>query len=565
MGMFIAPKVILNGLIFLLDSANTKSYSGSGSAWTDLSGNGNNGTLTNAGSILHESGSHFKFNELVTNSTGYVEMGDVLTTSYTKNIWFRTNAANTNHLMSGSGGAGTTAIWCANGERFIAAGHSTNINVGSNAIVVYDSGSSTGLQTWHNACVTYSNTTMKLYINGFLVDTGTDSDPTDTSLHIAGYANASELSGDVAYASLYNRVLTDDEVLKNYNALKGRFRLNTPNPAQTFSVTPASSTVAENDTLTINVATTNVPDVTLFFTNSRTADFPSASDSGSFSLTNGTGSFTVTPSLDNVTEGDETFTVSVRKESTSGTVVQTSSTITITDVSYSITQDTTSIDEDANESVTFTINTIGVADSTTLYWTIQHVSTNSSDFPANSGSFTITSNTGSVTITPTNDTSDENPETFRLQVRVGSTSGQIVRTSSNITIQSSDGKIVCSTLNEMYGFGSFRNKIWMKYNDYGKPLYPSNSKILELGYHKVFGRLTEKMPTSPVLTKVLRRMARVRTDRLKREMTGKPLTFESRLYPTIIRPIFYVAGWLVHKGVLKKYELKKHSRSIKRS
>ena len=116
------------------------------------------------------------------------------------------------------------------------------------------------------------------------------------------------------------------------------------------------------------------------------------------------------------------------------------------------------------------------------------------------------------------------------------------------------GKIVCTALNKIYGFGSFRNKVWMKYNNYKKAQYPSNSKILELGYHKVFGRLTEIMPTSPILTKVLRRMVRVRTDRIRREMAGKPITFESRLYPAIIRPIFYAVGWLVHKGILSKYD-----------
>ena len=105
----------------------------------------------------------------------------------------------------------------------------------------------------------------------------------------------------------------------------------------------------------------------------------------------------------------------------------------------------------------------------------------------------------------------------------------------------------------MYGFGSFRNKIWMKHDKYEKALYP-NSKILELGYHKVFGRLTEMMPNSPLLTKILRRIARLRTDRLRREMSGKPLTFEQKLYTAILRPIVYIVGWLVYKGVLKKYE-----------
>ena len=41
------PKIVTNGLVLALDAGNTKSYPGSGTTWTDLSGGGNNGTLTN--------------------------------------------------------------------------------------------------------------------------------------------------------------------------------------------------------------------------------------------------------------------------------------------------------------------------------------------------------------------------------------------------------------------------------------------------------------------------------------------------------------------------------------
>ena len=71
-------------------------------------------------------------------------------------------------------------------------------------------------------------------------------------------------------------------------------------------------------------------------------------------------------------------------------------------------------------------------------------------------------------------------------------------------------------------------------NNYEKALYPSDSKILELGYHKVFGKLTEMMPNSPLLTKILRRIARVRTNRIKREMTGKPITLESKPFKVAV-------------------------------
>jgi hypothetical protein len=42
-----SPKIITDGLVLYLDAANTRSYPGSGTVWTDLSRVGNNGTLTN--------------------------------------------------------------------------------------------------------------------------------------------------------------------------------------------------------------------------------------------------------------------------------------------------------------------------------------------------------------------------------------------------------------------------------------------------------------------------------------------------------------------------------------
>lgn len=47
MGLTHSPKIVTNGLVLALDAANNKSYPGSGVTWYDLSGNGNNGTLTN--------------------------------------------------------------------------------------------------------------------------------------------------------------------------------------------------------------------------------------------------------------------------------------------------------------------------------------------------------------------------------------------------------------------------------------------------------------------------------------------------------------------------------------
>ena len=51
----------MNGLVLALDAANTKSYPGSGTTWTDLSGRGNTGTLTNGPTYSSANGGSIVF------------------------------------------------------------------------------------------------------------------------------------------------------------------------------------------------------------------------------------------------------------------------------------------------------------------------------------------------------------------------------------------------------------------------------------------------------------------------------------------------------------------------
>ncbi|MAO22815.1 MAG: hypothetical protein CMJ25_18860, partial [Phycisphaerae bacterium] len=68
----------------------------------------------------------------------------------------------------------------------------------------------------------------KLYLNGELVDTSnsTTTFTGGTTVRISAYNNASNtFNGKIASVNIYNRVLSDDEVLQNYNAIKNRFGL----------------------------------------------------------------------------------------------------------------------------------------------------------------------------------------------------------------------------------------------------------------------------------------------------------------------------------------------------
>ncbi len=112
------------------------------------------------------------------------------------------------------------------------------------------------------------------------------------------------------------------------------------------------------------------------------------------------------------------------------------------------------------------------------------------------------------------------------------------------------GKIICTAMNNMYGFGSYRNAIWMKYQrDY------MSSEEYQLGYHKLVMPLVKKMPTNKTIRVILERIAKRRTINLRKEMRGEklPLYYKSMKYT--VRPLFFAVGWLVKKKILSKTEV----------
>ena len=103
---------------------------------------------------------------------------------------------------------------------------------------------------------------------------------------------------------------------------------------------------------------------------------------------------------------------------------------------YAITEDSSTVTE--GNSVSFTVATTNVADSTTLYWTVANYPLREdADFTATSGSFTVNSNSGSFNVAIATDGDTEGDEPFRVYVRTGSTTGPVVATSATVTI--SDG------------------------------------------------------------------------------------------------------------------------------
>ena len=97
-----------------------------------------------------------------------------------------------------------------------------------------------------------------------------------------------------------------------------------------------------------------------------------------------------------------------------------------------------------------------------------------------------------------------------------------------------NGKIVCTMMNKTYGFGSFRNKIWLRQS---KDLAPEYQK----GYHILFLPLVKIAETNKIVRKILEHIAVHRTIDIRQESRGKTHML-GRIYRKILEPICYWVG-----------------------
>ena len=123
-----------------------------------------------------------------------------------------------------------------------------------------------------------------------------------------------------------------------------------------------------------------------------------------------------------------------------------------------------------------------------------------------------------------------------LGAAYGAPMGQVTKTT-----QSGGGKIVCTMMNESYGFGSFRNAVWLKHS-----ASMPNAKVYQKGYHTLFLPLVNFAKGNGMLNRVVKNViehiARHRTADIYREMKGKRRDTLGRIYRAILEPICYVVG-----------------------
>lgn len=218
-----------SGLLVHLDAANTSSYPGSGTTWSDLSGNGNNCTLYNGVTFSSNNGGYLIFN----GSNSYGEIADnanLRPSSFTTSVWCYINVAIGSPsccVLSKHNSSGSTYGW----------GHALNTAGTWGAFIKvttteYDCPSAVaGYNRWWNfVCTVSSNSSMTAYLNGSLVGSTAIPATTNTNTFAIRLADSvdtfwSIFGGYISHVLYYNRALSATEVSDNYNAIRGRYGL----------------------------------------------------------------------------------------------------------------------------------------------------------------------------------------------------------------------------------------------------------------------------------------------------------------------------------------------------
>jgi len=241
MGAFAGPNLIEDGLVLALDAGNAKSYPGSGTTWTDLSGQDNNGTLVNGPTYSSGNGGSIVFDGTNDRIDSYDD-SDVFVddNSLTVSIFVNIDEP----TKTGKGGLVSSQRYQSESD---AGGYGLCIYDGTQLCVNLTKDIS-GTQTTYQAVCTFtyvrqqfkyysftydnSSKTVTTYMDGVQQATSTNSNyawtvnTVNRKTHIGrnhqgGWGNYYNMKMGAVH--IHNRALTAAEVEQNYNALKGRY------------------------------------------------------------------------------------------------------------------------------------------------------------------------------------------------------------------------------------------------------------------------------------------------------------------------------------------------------
>jgi hypothetical protein len=219
---FTGAPIVDSSLQLWLDAGQISSYPGSGTTWTDLSGNSRTGTLTNGPTYSDTNGGSIIFD----GTDDFVQCSGSLTvTAATFVAWIRRNGATDQYdgILFSRG----TSVTGMNFYLSNQLGYHWN---GNGNTYTWSSGLSVPDLTWCMVAVSVTSTAATAYLcqsSGITsaINTVNHSSSLLDDIKIAQDEAIGNrfFNGRIATAMIYNRALSADEIATNFNALRGRY------------------------------------------------------------------------------------------------------------------------------------------------------------------------------------------------------------------------------------------------------------------------------------------------------------------------------------------------------
>ena len=237
----IFAQVVTDGLVLYVDARNSNSYSGSGNTWNDLSGQGNNGTIT--GATYNNSG-WFNFdgsNDRI-NFSALLAAGD---DTYTLEAYFNADTRKTQVIVEQNSSNSQTHK---RGCMILISDGDGGFNGQSNDRHDHIPYATNAWEHWVIAVNAPSN--LKMYRNGNLVYNGSFANGGALNIGNAGLSigyklsnNSEYFDGQIRFVRVYNRTLSENEASQNYAALNN-YSLNSDsnNGTDTFTLATGNGT-----------------------------------------------------------------------------------------------------------------------------------------------------------------------------------------------------------------------------------------------------------------------------------------------------------------------------------
>jgi hypothetical protein len=197
------PQIVTSGMVLNMNAGFTASYPNVGTTWYDLT-NTKNGVLTNGPTWVNSgTTSYFDFDgsndKVIFNANNFPQ-------TYTKTAFFYARDTSTRNILSSSAPV-DHAFWLSGN---LSAGHNGSYTQVSTTI---------SINRWYFGVVTYSNVTnnMELFLNGVSKSTNTAGTlGSGGDYKIGEHSSGQSFNGLIPLVNLYNRVLSQSEILQNY-------------------------------------------------------------------------------------------------------------------------------------------------------------------------------------------------------------------------------------------------------------------------------------------------------------------------------------------------------------